>query len=92
MYAFDVEHGPDEDRRREALVLRFYSGDHAHTKSAHEFQSMRQLHRLDWGFFVADVAHYETQGPYVFVDRTRRREHDALTQFSLWVFCLLWGS
>ena len=42
-----------------------------------------QLHRLDWRSFVDDVARYETQGPYVFVDRSLRREHDALTQFSL---------
>ncbi len=34
MYTFDVEHGLDEDRRREALVLRLYSGDHAHAKAA----------------------------------------------------------
>jgi len=27
MYAFDVEYGPAEDCRREALVLRLYPGD-----------------------------------------------------------------
>jgi len=42
-----------------------------------------QLHWLDWWFFVDDVTRYETQVPYVFVDPSLRREHDALTQFSL---------
>src|SRR6266571_7217187 len=166
MYAFDVEYGPAEDRRREALVLRLYPGDHAYAKAAHEFHSMRhlhqagypvpsvhilertnspfgkpfvimeripgqvmgpllssargeqqrelltrfcvlfvQLHRLDWRPFVNDVARDATpvhipdprhlvatfvndvtRGPYGFVDRSLRRAHDALTQFSLWGF------
>jgi hypothetical protein len=42
-----------------------------------------QLHLLDWRSFVDDVVCYETQGPYVFVDRDLRREHEALRQFSL---------
>jgi len=48
MYAFDVEYGPAEDRRREALVLRLYPGDQAHAKAAHEFHSMRQLHQVGY--------------------------------------------
>src|SRR5262245_11552224 len=48
MYAFDVEYGPAEDRRREALVLRVYPGDQAHAKAAHEFHSMRQLHQAGY--------------------------------------------
>jgi aminoglycoside phosphotransferase (APT) family kinase protein len=167
MYAFDVEYGPAEDRRREALILRLYPGDQAHAKAAHEFHSMRQLrqagypvpyvhmlertnspfgkpcvimeriagqvmgplfssargeqqreilrrfcalfvqlHRLDWrpfvndgargatqghipdprhlvAAFVDDEARDVTQGPYGFVDRSLRRAHDALAQFSL---------
>jgi aminoglycoside phosphotransferase (APT) family kinase protein len=48
MYAFDAEYGPAEDRRREALVLRLYLGDHAPAKAAHEFHSMRQLHQAGY--------------------------------------------
>jgi aminoglycoside phosphotransferase (APT) family kinase protein len=48
MYAFDVEYGPAENRRREALVLRLYPGDHGHAKAAHEFHSMRQLHQAGY--------------------------------------------
>jgi hypothetical protein len=33
--------------------------------------------------FVDDVARYETQEPYVLVDCSLRREHDALTPFPL---------
>lgn len=144
MYAFDVEYGPAEDRRRETLVLRLYPGDQAHAKAAHEFHSMRQLHqagypvpyvhmlertnspfgkpcvimeriagqvmgplfssargeqqreiltrfcalfvqlhRLDWRPFVEDGTRDATQGPYGFVDRSLRRAHDVLAQFSL---------
>src|SRR5215813_11401432 len=144
IYAFDVEYGPAEARQCEALVLRLYSGDRAHAKAAHEFQSMQQLykmgypvplvhlleradsalgkpfvimeripgqvlgslfsrsrggpqaelltrfcalfvqlHRLDWRPFVDDVARDATPGPYGFVDRALRREHDVLARFSL---------
>jgi aminoglycoside phosphotransferase (APT) family kinase protein len=48
MYAFDVEYGAAEDRRHEALILRLYPGDDAHAKSAHEFQSMRQLRKAGY--------------------------------------------
>src|SRR5262249_42163040 len=144
VYAFDMEHGSDEDRRREALVLHFHVGDHAHAKSAHVFQSIRRLHQAGYPvpsvyllepassslgkpcitmeriagqvmrllFFRAHgrnlgsyrhsaapcacscigwtgdsllttVARYATRELYVFVDRSRRREHNGLTQFSL---------
>lgn len=142
MYSFNVEYGPVGERRHEGLILRIYPGDDAHGKSAHEFHSMRQLHKagypvpqvlvlerenspfgkpfvimeriegqvlwpllfssseekqqelltlfcelfvqlhtLDWRPFVDDVASYEMESPYVFVDRWLSTAHDSLARF-----------
>ena len=44
IFAFQLKHGTDEQRRRQQLVLRLHSGgDVAHTGSAHEFSGMRWL-------------------------------------------------
>jgi aminoglycoside phosphotransferase (APT) family kinase protein len=74
MYAFDVEYGPAEDRRPEALVLRLYPGDDAHAKSAHEFHSMRQLHKA--GYPVPQVHILERANspfgkPFVIMERIK---------------------
>jgi aminoglycoside phosphotransferase (APT) family kinase protein len=44
MYAFVVESGPEEACQREELVLRLYSGEDAHAKSAREWRGMDLLH------------------------------------------------
>jgi aminoglycoside phosphotransferase (APT) family kinase protein len=72
MHAFDVEYGPAEDRRREALVLRLYPGDDAHAKSAHEFQSMRQLHKSGYPVpqvHILERAHSPFGKPFVIMER-----------------------
>lgn len=53
MYAFDVERLVAADRRREALVLRIYSGDSAYERAEREFHGMKLLY--DAGYPVPRV-------------------------------------
>ena len=48
IYAFDVEHGPPNQRRREGLILRIYPGGDAQAKSVREFRGMSQLHEAGY--------------------------------------------
>jgi aminoglycoside phosphotransferase (APT) family kinase protein len=40
-----------------------------------------RLHTLDWRPFVDDAAHYETEGPYLFIDQWLSTAHDLLRRF-----------
>ena len=48
IYAFDVEHGLQDQRQREGLILRIYPGDDAQAKSAREFRGMSQLYEAGY--------------------------------------------
>ncbi len=48
VYSFVAEHGPEDGRRRDDLILRIYPGDNAYQKSAREFHGMSQLHRAGY--------------------------------------------
>jgi aminoglycoside phosphotransferase (APT) family kinase protein len=76
VYSFDVEYGPPENRQHEALILRIYPGDDAQTKSAHEFDSMRRLHKA--GYPVPQVLLLEHENspfgkPFVIMERIEGR-------------------
>lgn len=53
VYTFNLDHGIEDRRRRDAFVLRIYPGDDAYAKSAQEFNGMRRL--LDEGYPVPEV-------------------------------------
>ena len=42
-----------------------------------------QLHTLEWRPFVDDVSHYDTQNPYIFVDRELEKARSFLARFPL---------
>lgn len=72
LYSFAVEYGSATERQREGLILRIYSGDAAHTKSAHEFRSMSRLHKA--GYPVPRVQILERENspfgkPFVIMER-----------------------
>jgi aminoglycoside phosphotransferase (APT) family kinase protein len=72
VYAFDLESGPREARRREALILRIYPGTDAYAKSAHEFRGMQQLYAA--GYPVPRVLALERDAspfgkPFVIMER-----------------------
>ena len=77
LYAFTLESGPAGDRQREELVLRLYSGEDAHTKSAREWRGMNLLH--DAGYPVPHVLLLERDDsffgrPFLIMEKIRGRQ------------------
>ena len=76
LYAFRLEHGPEASRRREALVLRLYAGDHAGDKAAHEFDSLRRLRQAGYPVpqaFVLERDQVPLGRPFVLMERVYGR-------------------
>lgn len=74
LYSFVVEYGPATERLREELILRIYSGDDAHTKSAHEFHSMSRLHKAGYPVPQVQVLERETSPfgkPFVIMEKIK---------------------
>lgn len=72
VYAFDLEHGPEGERRRHPLVLRIYSGDVAKAKSAREFHGMSLLGRAGYPVPAVHLLEQEASPfgqPFVIMDR-----------------------
>ena len=73
VFAFQLEHGTDDQRRHQQLILRLYSGgDVAHTGSAQEFRGMRWL--FEAGYPVPKVLTLERDDspfgqPFVIMER-----------------------
>ncbi|MCI2429289.1 phosphotransferase [Candidatus Acetothermia bacterium] len=72
IYSFVAEYGPATGRLRETLVLRLYSGENAHTKAAHEFHTISQLHRAGYPVpqvFLVEHEHSPFRRPFVIMEK-----------------------
>ena len=77
MYSFAAESGPAGARQREELILRLYSGDDAHAKSARERRGMGLLY--DAGYPVPRVLVLERDDspfgrPFLIMERIRGQQ------------------
>lgn len=72
LYSFTLEHGPGGQRQSENLILRLYPGDGTETKSAHEFHSLKRLHKAGYPVPRAYVLERENSRfgkPFVMMER-----------------------
>jgi len=72
VYSYDMEHGPEDARQKENLILRIYPGSGGYDKSASEFQGMQILHQA--GYPVPKVFHLVQENspfgkPFVIMER-----------------------